>query len=222
MAPAVVFNSRSLDKGQNSLSTDRSLPTSDFLSLLKAQKLDNYSARISVAKRTSLHLCHAVPRIDPRALSDGCAVLLGIGNKEFRKDVLEVINMALASEGAQRSVTIRNLEFGYKLTVHIQKATTISNYSWWKKDIIAVFMTVASLKEKGHGSEKVSIEEMPLIFGCGRACVRSIGRLGVSWAVDISESGGVERMGSGWKHSVLRRLCRKGLRKDPEAIPLLE
>jgi hypothetical protein len=68
----------------------------------------------------------------------------------------------------------------------------------------------------------VAIEEIPLVFGCGRACVRWVGGLGVSWAVDVSKSGGIERMGSGWKQRVLRRFCGKSLSKDPEAIPLLE
>jgi hypothetical protein len=74
------------------------------LILRRAQESDTYSTKISVAKRTSLHISHTVLRIDTRALSDACATLLGIANKQFRNDVLEVIEMGLADDGVERFV----------------------------------------------------------------------------------------------------------------------
>jgi hypothetical protein len=119
-----------------------------------------------------------------------------------------------------RSITLR--KEAYKLTIHIQTTTPTPESSWWGKETIAVFLAITPLSEDHKGwNEKTGDEASPVIFGCGRACVRRFGPVSINWGVDISSTGSLIRLGSRLKNRLLRTLYQEKEGGDPELTPLL-
>ena len=102
-------------------------------------------------------------------------------------------------------MSVRRPEQGYKLLVSVESRNDEGRAWWSRKDTLAVCVTILSLRgERGPMDAEKGGEGVPLMFGCGKACVVRVGPLAIRCAVDWNRFGGRERM-SFWRQLFMKR-----------------